>query len=131
MHVADAEPVEIASYCRKSDARIWYDQWKKNMAEGEPILGHIVFGEEIRVETQKIEAMQELKTRLTTAPVLTQPEGIKVFVIYCDASRVELGCVVMQKGKVIAYVSGQLKIHERNYETHDLELAVVVFSLKT
>ncbi len=50
--------------------------------------------------------------------------------MYCDASRVGLGCVLMQNGKVIAYASRQLKIHEKNYPTHDLEVAVVVFAFK-
>ncbi|WMV58226.1 hypothetical protein MTR67_051611, partial [Solanum verrucosum] len=72
----------------------------------------------------------ELKTRLTTAPVLTVPEGSDDYVIYCDASRVGLGCVLMQRGKVIAYVSRDLKVHEKNYPTHDLELAAVVFAVK-
>ncbi|KAH0715889.1 hypothetical protein KY284_008794 [Solanum tuberosum] len=70
-------------------------------------------------------SFQELKKRLTTAPVLTLPEGTQGFVVYCDASRVGLGCVLMQNGKVIAYASRQLKVHEKNYLTHDLELAVV------
>ncbi|WMV46051.1 hypothetical protein MTR67_039436, partial [Solanum verrucosum] len=52
------------------------------------------------------------------------------FVVYCDTSRVGLGCVLMQNGKVIAYASRQLKVHEKNYPTHDLELAAVVFALK-
>ncbi|WMV41358.1 hypothetical protein MTR67_034743 [Solanum verrucosum] len=52
------------------------------------------------------------------------------FVVYCNASRVGLGCVLMQNGKVIPYSSRQLKFHEKNYPTHDLELAVVVFALK-
>ena len=71
-----------------------------------------------------------LKNRLTTALVLTLPEGTKGFVVYCDASLVGLGCVLMQNGKVIAYASRKLKVHERNYPTHDLELEVVVFALK-
>ena len=71
-----------------------------------------------------------MKTRLTTYPVLTLPEGSDGYVIYCDASRVGLGCVLMQRGKVIAYASRQLKVHEKNYPTHDLELAAVVFALK-
>ena len=50
--------------------------------------------------------------------------------IYCDASRVGLGCVLMQHGKVIAYASRQLKKHEQNYPTHDLELAAVIHALK-
>ncbi|WMV47025.1 hypothetical protein MTR67_040410 [Solanum verrucosum] len=72
----------------------------------------------------------ELKTRLTTALVLTLPEGIEGFVIHCDASKGRLGCVLMQKGKVIAYAFDQLKIHEWNYVTHDLKLAAIAFALK-
>ena len=71
-----------------------------------------------------------LKERLTSAPVLTLSEGTKGFVVYCDAFRVGLGCVLTQNGKVIAYASWQLKVHERNYPTHDLELSAVVFALK-
>ena len=58
------------------------------------------------------------------------PEGLYGYVIYCDASRVGLGCVLMQRDKVIAYASRQLKVHEKNYPTHDLELVVVVFELE-
>ena len=71
-----------------------------------------------------------LKDRLTSTRVLTLAEGTKGFVVYCDASRVGLGCVLMQHGKVIAYAIRQLKVHERNYPTHDLELASVVFYFK-
>ncbi|KAI3808712.1 hypothetical protein L1987_24670 [Smallanthus sonchifolius] len=73
---------------------------------------------------------EELKTRLTQAPVLTLPEGNEDLVVYSDASGQGLGCVLMQRGKVIAYASRQLKIHEVNYPTHDLELAAIVFALK-
>ena len=76
------------------------------------------------------ESFQELKKRLTTTPILTLPFGQGGFVIYSDASGTGLGCVLMQHGKVIAYTSRQLKVHERNYPTHDLELAAVVFALK-
>ncbi|WMV40974.1 hypothetical protein MTR67_034359 [Solanum verrucosum] len=75
-------------------------------------------------------SFQELKKMLTTAPVLTLLEGTQCFVVYCDASRVGLGCVFMQNVKVIAYASIQLKVYEKNYPTHDLELVAVVFSLK-
>ena len=54
----------------------------------------------------------------------------KEYTLYSDASRIGLGCVLMQDGKVVAYASRQLKLHEQNYPTHDLELAVVVFALK-
>ncbi|WVZ93811.1 hypothetical protein U9M48_039766 [Paspalum notatum var. saurae] len=66
-------------------------------------------------------AFDELKKRLTTAPVLTLPDLTKSFTVYCDASKEGLGCVLMQEGKVIAYASRQLRKHEVNYPTHDLE----------
>jgi hypothetical protein len=75
-------------------------------------------------------SFQELKQRLTTAPVLTLPDIHRDFVVYCDASRQGLGCVLMQDGKVVAYASRQLRTHEQNYPTHDLELAAVVHALK-
>ncbi|WMV32801.1 hypothetical protein MTR67_026186 [Solanum verrucosum] len=75
-------------------------------------------------------SFQTLKDKLVSAPILSLPDGLEGFVVYCDASRVGLGCVLMQNGKVIAYASRQLKVHEKNYPTHDLELAAVVFSLK-
>ena len=71
------------------------------------------------------EAFQTLKERLTHAPVLTLPEGTDDMVVYSDASQLGLGCVLMQRGKVIAYASRQLKIHENKYPVHDLELATV------
>ncbi|GKC99075.1 putative reverse transcriptase domain-containing protein, partial [Tanacetum coccineum] len=75
-------------------------------------------------------AFQTLKDKLCNTPVLALPDGPKDFVVYCDASGIGLGCVLMQRGKVIAYASRQLKIHEKNYMTYDLELRVVVFALK-
>ncbi|XP_035539641.1 uncharacterized protein LOC118344015, partial [Juglans regia] len=68
-------------------------------------------------------SFQELKKRLTLAPVLALPEPDKPYVVYSDGSKMGLGCVLMQKGRNIAYASLQLKDHERNYPTHDLELA--------
>ncbi|GJT59584.1 reverse transcriptase domain-containing protein [Tanacetum coccineum] len=73
---------------------------------------------------------QTLKDKLCNAPVLALSDGLEDFVVYCDASGLGLGCVLMQRGKVITYASRQLKIHEKNYTTHDLELGVVVFALK-
>ncbi|KAL5570732.1 hypothetical protein UlMin_020329 [Ulmus minor] len=75
-------------------------------------------------------SFQELKKRLITAPILTIPDGNEGMVVYSDASKMGLGCVLMQHGKVIAYASRQLKDYEKNYPTHDLELAAVVFALK-
>ena len=62
-------------------------------------------------------AFEDLRTRLCNAPVLTLPEGVEDMVVYCDASLLGLGAVLMQRGKVIAYASRQLKPHERNYPT--------------
>ncbi|KAL0537061.1 hypothetical protein IC582_026029 [Cucumis melo] len=76
------------------------------------------------------DSFQNLKQKLVTAPVLIVPDGSGSFVIYSDASKKGLGCVLMQQGKVVAYASRQLKSHEQNYPTHDLELAAVVFALK-
>ena len=75
------------------------------------------------------QSFDELKKRLTSVLVLTLPSGQDGFTVYCDAPRQGLGCVLMQNDKVIAYASRQLKKHEQNYPTHDLELAVVVFAL--
>ncbi|GJS97958.1 reverse transcriptase domain-containing protein [Tanacetum coccineum] len=101
-------------------------------------VGHVVNQNGIHVEPSKIEASKKklfeaspnLK-KTGDAPVLTLPDGVEDFVVYCDASNQGLGCVLMQRGKVIAYASRQLKTHEKNYTTHDLELGAVVFALKT
>ncbi|GKE21615.1 putative reverse transcriptase domain-containing protein, partial [Tanacetum coccineum] len=77
------------------------------------------------------EAFQTLKNNLCDALILSLPDGIEDFVVYCDASNQGLGCVLMQRGKVIAYASRQVKIHKKNYTTHDLELGVVMSALKT
>jgi hypothetical protein len=72
----------------------------------------------------------ELKKRLTTAPILVMFIMEKSFSIYCDASGQGLGCVLMQDDRVVAYASWQLRKHEVNYLTHDLELAAVVHALE-
>jgi hypothetical protein len=77
------------------------------------------------------ESFEMLKQKLTTASVLVLPDVHKPFSVYCDASYTGLGCVLMQEGKVVAYSSRQLKVHEKNYPTHDLELAAVVRALET
>ena len=82
--------------------------------------------------TEECEAcFQELKKRLTTALVMILPDILKEFQVYCDASRLRLGSVLTQDGIVVSYASRQLKPHELNYATHDLELAVIVHALKT
>nr|GEU99191.1 reverse transcriptase domain-containing protein [Tanacetum cinerariifolium] len=104
-------------------------------------LGYVINGNRIYVDPSKIKAVknwkaprtltegeeqelefQTLNGKLCNAPILSLPEGPKDFVVYCNASGIGLGCVLMQRGKVIAYASRKLKIHEKNYTTHDLEL---------
>ncbi|GKD98110.1 putative reverse transcriptase domain-containing protein, partial [Tanacetum coccineum] len=75
-------------------------------------------------------ALQLLKQKLCSTPIMALPEGSEDFIAYCDASKKGLGDVLMQREKVIAYASRQLKIHMKNYTTHDLELGAVVFTLK-
>nr|GFD33632.1 putative reverse transcriptase domain-containing protein [Tanacetum cinerariifolium] len=75
-------------------------------------------------------AFQLLKQKLYSAPILALPKGSEDFVVYCDASHKGLGDVLMQRQKVISYAFRQMKIHEKNYTTHDFELGSVVFALK-
>ncbi|GKB37195.1 putative reverse transcriptase domain-containing protein [Tanacetum coccineum] len=117
-------------------------------------LGHLIDSQGLHVDPAKIEAIaksltqltqknkkyiwgedqesafQLLKQKLCEAPILALPEENDDFVVYCDASHQGLGAVLMQREKVIAYASRQLKPHEENYTTHDLELGAVVFALK-
>ena len=75
-------------------------------------------------------SFMELKQKLISTPILAIPTNSGRFIVYSDASKCGLGCVLMQNGKVIAYASRQLKDYEKNYPTYDLELAAVVFALK-
>ncbi|KAM2055431.1 hypothetical protein ACFX1T_004829 [Malus domestica] len=95
-------------------------------------LGHIVSAEGISVDPQKVSAMSnwEQPKSVTEAPILALPDDNGEFEVYTDASLLGFGCVLMQHGKVIAYSSRQLKTHEINYPTHDLELGAVIFALK-
>nr|GEY02883.1 putative reverse transcriptase domain-containing protein [Tanacetum cinerariifolium] len=121
------------------------------------VLGHVIIGDGIHVDPNKIEvvknykaprtptekcktfdlgeehelAFQTLKDKLGNAPVLALPDGLVDFVVYCDASGIGLGCVLMQRGKVIAYTSRQLKIYEKNYTTHDLKLGASCLHLRS
>nr|GEY70042.1 putative reverse transcriptase domain-containing protein [Tanacetum cinerariifolium] len=112
-------------------------------------LKNVINGNGIHVDPSKIEAIknwkaprtptegeeqelefQTLKDKLCNAPFLALLDGTKDFLVYYDASGIGLGCVLLERGKVIAYASRQLKIHEKNYTTHDLELGTVAFALK-
>jgi hypothetical protein len=91
-----------------------------------PLTSLLEKGKEFKWDDVCQNYFQELKKRLTTAPILVMPDIHKRFDVYCDASHLGLGCVLMQEGRVIAYASRQLRKHEKNYPTHDLELAAVV-----
>ncbi|GKB04100.1 putative reverse transcriptase domain-containing protein, partial [Tanacetum coccineum] len=108
-------------------------------------LGHVIDSEGIYVDPAKFESIKDwespktlteihqflaVEAKIDSALIFSLPEGSENFVVYCDASHKGLGAVLMQREKVIAYASRQLKIHEKNYATHKLELRVVVFALK-
>ncbi|KAL5573765.1 hypothetical protein UlMin_023362 [Ulmus minor] len=102
-------------YAKFSKCEFWLDHVQ--------FLGHVVSKDGISVDPAKIDAVSKW-------PAPTNVTKIQNFTVYCDASKIGLGAVLMQNGRVIVYASRQLKIHEKNYPTHDLELAAVVFALK-
>ncbi|GAU39931.1 hypothetical protein TSUD_275330 [Trifolium subterraneum] len=133
-------------YAKFSKCEFWLSEVK--------FLGHVISQGGVSVDPFKVEAIalpltrltrkgaafvwdelcensfNLLKQKLTSAPVLVIPDPDKKYVVYCDASNKGLGCVLMQEGAVVAYASRQLKPHEENYPTHDLELAAIIFALK-
>src|SRR6187401_58385 len=113
----------LASYCRR---------FVENFSKvAKPLTELLKKDKKFEWTPQCESSFLELKRRLTSAPVLVPPDFSKDFIIYCDASRQGLGCILMQDRQVIAYASRQLRPHEDNYPTHDLELAAVVHALKT
>ncbi|GJT06526.1 retrotransposon protein, putative, ty3-gypsy subclass [Tanacetum coccineum] len=90
----------------------------------------LIYSKNKKEHEEHLKAVLELLKKEKFAPILALPEGSKDFVVYCDASHKGLGVVLMQREKLISYASRQLKIHEKNYTPHDLELESVVFSLK-
>jgi hypothetical protein len=95
-----------------------------------PLTSLLEKGKEFKWDEACQKCLEELKEKLTTAPDLVMPDIHKGLDVYCDGSHLGLGCVLMQEGKVIAYALRQLCKHEKNYPTHDLELATVVHALK-
>ncbi|GKF22802.1 putative reverse transcriptase domain-containing protein [Tanacetum coccineum] len=90
----------------------------------------LIYSKNKKEHEEHLKAILELLKKEEFASILALPEGSEDFIVYCDASIKGLGTVLMQREKVIAYASGQLKIHKKNYTTPDLELGVVVFALK-
>src|SRR3954466_4325744 len=112
----------LASYCRR---------FVENFSKiARPLTNLLHKGVKFQWTDKCQESFQALKDKLTSAPVLAPPDTKKDFVIYRDASRQGLGCVLMQERRVIAYASRQLRPHEENYPVHDLELAAVNHALK-
>ncbi|KAI3811045.1 hypothetical protein L1987_20761 [Smallanthus sonchifolius] len=121
-------PTEIRSFLGLAG---YYRRFISNFSKiAAPLTALTYKGKSYEWGPKQEEAFQTLKHKLCNAPILTLPSGNDDFVVYCDASNQGLGCVLMQRGQVIAYASRQLKIHEKNYTTHDLELGAVIFALK-
>ncbi|GKB50810.1 putative reverse transcriptase domain-containing protein [Tanacetum coccineum] len=137
-HVGDAPRDTVMFLCttRMSNLEYRHGELVKKMVivSDAEVTDRITIGEihprVTTLEGQRDEAFRILKEKLCNAPVLALPDGPDDFVVYCDASKQGFGCVLMQRGKVIAYASRQLKTHEKNYTTHDLELGTVLFALK-
>jgi hypothetical protein len=109
----------------------YYRRFIENFSKiAKPLTSFLEKGVDFSWTDERQKAFEELRKRLTTAPVLTLPDQSKRFTVYYDASRDGFGCVLMQEGRVIAYASRQLHRHELNYPTNDLELAAVVHALK-
>ena len=108
----------------------YYRRFIKDFSRLEPMTR--LTRKEVKFEWSDLceKAFQELKRRLTSAPILIVPERGQRYTVYWDASKAGLGCVLMESGRVVAYGSHQLKNHEQNYPTHDMELAAIVFALK-
>ncbi|GJU61413.1 putative reverse transcriptase domain-containing protein [Tanacetum coccineum] len=115
-------------YAKFSKCDFWLDPVQ--------FLGHVIDSSEVHKNKPYVwgddekEAFQTLKLKLCSAPILSLPEGSEDFVVYCDASLKGFGAILMQREKVIAYASRQLRKNEENYTTHDLELGAVVFALR-
>jgi len=130
--VLDWEPPQTVSEIRSFLGLAgYYRRFIENFSKiAKPLTSLLEKGKDFKWTDDCQNSFEELKKRLTTAPVLAMPDIHKNFDIYCDASRQGLGCVLMQEGRVVAYASRQLRKHELNYPTHDLELAAVVHALK-
>ena len=124
-------PKDVTEVCSFLGLVGYYRRFVKDFSKiARPLTSFMKKSRKFKWNDDYEKAFQILKERLTTAPVLTLPDGDQDYEVYTDASRNGLGCVLMQKRKRVAYASGQLKVHEMNYPTHDLELAAIVFALK-
>ncbi|GJX36415.1 putative reverse transcriptase domain-containing protein [Tanacetum coccineum] len=126
---APTTPSEIQSFLGLAG---YYRRFVANFSKiAKPLTSLTKKNKKYEWDVEQEEAFQTLKNNICDAPILSLPDGVEDFIVYYDASNQGLGCVLMQRGKVIAYASRPLKIHEKNYTTHDLKLGAVVFALKT
>ena len=122
-------------YAKFSKCEFWLDSVK--------FLGHTISSNGISVDPTKVQEVMDWESPTSVHQIrsflglagyyrrfIPTPDSIKPFDIYCDASGTGLGCVLMQDNRVIAYASRALRNHEKNYPTHDLELAAVIHALK-
>lgn len=125
---APRTPIEISQFLGLAG---YYRRFIQNFSKiAKPLTSLTQKGMTFNWEDKQGAAFQTLKQVLCSAHILSLPEGIEDFIVYREASKQGLGCVLMQRGKVIAYASRQLKTQEVNYPTHDLELGTVGFALK-
>ncbi|GJZ12689.1 putative reverse transcriptase domain-containing protein [Tanacetum coccineum] len=121
-------------YAKFSKCEFWIPKVHRRFIEGfskiaKSMMKLTLKGIKFDLGEKEENAFQLIKHKLCSAPILALPEGSEDFVVYCDASHKGLGAVLMQREKVITYASRQLKVYEKNYTTHDLELGSVVFAL--
>jgi hypothetical protein len=120
--------LEIQSFLRLAG---YYHRFKNDFSKiAKPMMKLLEKNKNFEWTEECQTSFEELKKRLTSAPVLVLPDLTRKFDIYCDTSRRGLCCVLVQEGQVVCYASRQLRKREENYPTHDLELAVVVHALK-
>ncbi|XP_070057996.1 uncharacterized mitochondrial protein AtMg00860-like [Nicotiana tomentosiformis] len=119
---------EIQSFLGLAGYYRWFVQGFSSIAS--PLTKLTQKGAPFRWSDECEEIFYRLKTALTTSFVFVLPSASGSYTMYCDASRVGTGCVLMQEGMVITYTSRQLKTHEKNYPIHDLELVAIVHALK-
>lgn len=125
-------PPKTVSQIRRTLGLVgYYRRFIENFSKiAKPMMQLLKKDEKYKRSAECNRSFEKLKKWLVSAPVLILPDQRKDFQVYCDASRQGLGCVLMQGGRVVAYASRQLRPHENNYPTQDLELAVVVHALK-
>ncbi|XP_070053988.1 uncharacterized protein [Nicotiana tomentosiformis] len=125
----DYVPSRVISYLKAQrmveKGFLSYLTFVRDVSTEDPVIDFVLVGAPFSWIDECEESFQRLKTALTTTPVLVLPSASGSYTVYCDTSRIGIGCVLMQKGRVIAYASCKLKTREKNYHVHDLEIAAI------